>query len=168
MNGMNMNTGELITGIEYLRQSVWRILSTPLGTRIMRPEFGSRLPELIDYPFNSSTRLAMEAATSDALARWEPTFDVQEVEVKMDTEGVVLITLVGEFFGQPTRVEDIQIGRQGTVDETVIGPVIPTDPSIPQIPITPAPGTGDPNYDTFLFGNDNNFLFGNDLQFGWD
>lgn len=158
-----MDTGETITGIEYLRQSVWRILSTPLGTRVMRPEFGSRLPDLVDYPFNNSTRLAMEAATSDALARWEPTFDIDEVEVEMINVGVVSITLIGSFLGQPTRLDRIEIGRTSTSETPVVIPTVPDVPVNP--PVTP---TGDDRWTTFIFGNDEVFIFGNDETFGWD
>ena len=161
-----METGRLITGIDYLRQSVWRILSTPLGTRVMRPEFGSRLPELVDYPFNPSTRLAMEAAVSDALARWEPTFDVQEVEVEMIDIGVVLITLVGEFNGHPTRLEDIRIGAIPLQDSLGTPSTIPTgDPSTPLDPSTPTTPTNS-GLNTFLFSSDKTFVFGNNI-FVW-
>ena len=108
---MDMNTGKVITDIEYLRQSIWRILSTPIGERIMRPEFGSRLPDLVDHPFNASTRLAMEAATSDSLARWEPTFDIEEVEVEMYEPGVVSIKLTGLFLQKNLALENIEISR---------------------------------------------------------
>ena len=164
MNGMNMNTGQIMTGVEYLRQSIWRILSTPIGERIMRPDFGSRLPDLVDAPFNPATRLAMEAATSDAIARWEPTFDIEEVEIKMVEVGIVLITLTGRFEGQITRIGDIRIGRipEDSLD-TSDDLQIPLDPSIP---ITPGTPTGDPAWTTFIFGDDT-FIFGDDT-YGWD
>ena len=114
MNGMNMDTGKILTDIEYLRQSIWRVLSTPIGERIMRPDFGSRLPDLVDYPFNASTRLDMEAAVSDALARWEPTFDLDTVEIGMNNPGIVLINLTGTFFRQEISLSNIQVGRLTT------------------------------------------------------
>ena len=112
MNGMHQDTGKILTGVEYLRQSIWRVLSTPLGERIMRPDFGSRLPELVDSPFNPSNRLAMEAATSDALARWEPTFELDEVEIEMYEVGVVLINLKGAFQQQEIFLSNIRVSQQ--------------------------------------------------------
>lgn len=170
MNGMNMNTGQIMIGEEYLRQSIWRILSTPIGERIMRPTFGSNLPELIDRPFNPATRLAMEAATSDAISRWEPTFNVEEVKIEMVEVGVVLITLTGEFEGRITTIGDIRIGRvpedTSNIPEIPIDPSIPTIPTIPEIPITPGTPTGDTRWTTFIFGDDT-FIFG-DESYGWE
>ena len=117
---MDMFTGKTITDIEYLRQSVYRVLSTPIGDRIMRPEFGSRLPDLVDYPFNNSTKLSMEAATSDALSRWEPTLDVEEVEIEMNAPGVVLIHLIGVFRKQRISLTDIEITNQPQSPGTAI------------------------------------------------
>jgi phage baseplate assembly protein W len=54
MIGVNNRTGKALDGMEHLKQSVQDILTTPLGTRVMRREYGSRLFELIDAPINSS------------------------------------------------------------------------------------------------------------------
>ncbi len=48
--GMNAATGRNLTGLDHLHQSIADILSTPIGTRVMRRDYGSRLPELIDAP----------------------------------------------------------------------------------------------------------------------
>ena len=43
MIGMDRHTGLPISGIEHLRQSIADILSTPLGSRRQRMEYGSKL-----------------------------------------------------------------------------------------------------------------------------
>ena len=48
MLGINAYTGESLSGLDHLRQSIADILSTPLNTRVMRRDYGSRIPELID------------------------------------------------------------------------------------------------------------------------
>ena len=58
MNGLNAHTGQPLAGLDHLRQSIADILSTPLNTRVMRRDYGSRLPELIDQPI--TPRLAVE------------------------------------------------------------------------------------------------------------
>ncbi|WP_208531402.1 GPW/gp25 family protein, partial [Pseudomonas aeruginosa] len=67
---MNAHTGGAIDRLAHIRQSIVDILTTRIGTRVMRREYGSQLPELIDAPFNDTTRLQVYAATAMALMRW--------------------------------------------------------------------------------------------------
>jgi len=55
--GMNSDTGEAITDIEHIRQSVRNILITPEGSPIGRREYGSLLLVLIDKALNDAVRL---------------------------------------------------------------------------------------------------------------
>lgn len=50
--GMNRETGKAITDLDHIRQSIRAILITPVGTRVMRREYGSLLSALIDQPQN--------------------------------------------------------------------------------------------------------------------
>ena len=50
MNGINAHTGQALSGIDHLRQSIRDILTTRIGTRVMRRDYGSRLPTLVDTP----------------------------------------------------------------------------------------------------------------------
>lgn len=81
MNGMNATTGKPLSGVDHLRQSIADILSTPIGTRIGRRDYGSLLPELIDQPANPATRIRIYAATALALLRWEPRLRVTRVQL---------------------------------------------------------------------------------------
>lgn len=54
-----------------IERSIARILSTPLGTRVMLPEFGSRLHELIDRVVDDEWRLDLRRFVFEALERWE-------------------------------------------------------------------------------------------------
>ena len=47
MTGMDRETGKSLSGIEHLRQSIRDILTTPIGSRVMRRDYGSRLFELL-------------------------------------------------------------------------------------------------------------------------
>ncbi len=77
--GMNAQTGQRIDGLDHIRQSVRDILTTPLGTRVMRREYGSLLPELIDQPLNDALLLQAYAAAIMALIRWEPRIRVTAI-----------------------------------------------------------------------------------------
>jgi phage baseplate assembly protein W len=80
MIGMNARTGRAISGQAHLEQSITDILFTPIGTRVMRRDYGSLLPQLIDGPMNPVMRMRVMAATVMALARWEPRIEVTKVE----------------------------------------------------------------------------------------
>jgi uncharacterized protein len=86
MIGMDRLAGKRLSGDAHLAQSIGTILSTPIGTRVMRRDFGSLLFELIDQPFNAMTRLRMFAATAVALARWEPRIRLTRVTVEQGSE----------------------------------------------------------------------------------
>lgn len=70
MRGTNCNTGEVIEGLAWIRQAITDILTTPLGTRVGRRDYGSRLFELTDSPMNPAGLLALYAATIEALNKW--------------------------------------------------------------------------------------------------
>ncbi|GHE20112.1 GPW/gp25 family protein [Halomonas urumqiensis] len=85
MTGMNATTGRQLAGIEHIQQSVRDILTTPLGTRVMRREYGSLLPELIDQPLNDATLLQAYSASIMALIRWEPRIRVTAIRRNVST-----------------------------------------------------------------------------------
>jgi len=72
MIGISNSTGKALSGDAHLAQSIVDILTTPLGSRVMRRDYGSLLFELVDKPINGAIRMLMHAATAIALRRWEP------------------------------------------------------------------------------------------------
>ncbi|MGD7246543.1 GPW/gp25 family protein, partial [Ralstonia pseudosolanacearum] len=52
MTGMNSSTGRAIADRPHLAQSIGDILTTPIGSRVMRRDYGSEVPDLIDQPLN--------------------------------------------------------------------------------------------------------------------
>ena len=101
---MNAATGRQLSGFEHLRQSVRDILTTPLGSRVMRRDYGSRLFELVDAPLNGATLTRMYAATFAALKRWEPRLKADKVSAII-TGGGVELTITGEYQGQKLSME---------------------------------------------------------------
>lgn len=69
MRGLSATTGRVIEGDAYLAQCIDKILFTPLGSRVMRRDFGSLLMELLDQPLNAALRLRLYAATAIAIMR---------------------------------------------------------------------------------------------------
>ncbi len=86
--GMSRDNGTQLSTDEHLRQSIRDILTTPLGTRLMRRDYGSLLPFLIDSPANDATKLRLMAATATALIRWEPRIKVSKVSLSLINDGI--------------------------------------------------------------------------------
>lgn len=97
MLGMSATTGKPLDGNDHLAQSVGDILSTPLGSQVMRRDYGSMLFDLIDQPLNAATRLLFYGATAMALARWEPRLRLRKVAISAgNAAGELTITLDGD------------------------------------------------------------------------
>ena len=70
---------QLAAGAEKVRQSVWLILSTAPGERMMRPDFGCAVYDLLFHPNTPATRGMAAVKVREALVRWEPRIDVADV-----------------------------------------------------------------------------------------
>ncbi|WP_251978563.1 GPW/gp25 family protein [Salinicola avicenniae] len=82
---MNRTTGASIAGLEHIRQSVADILTTPIGSRLMRRDYGSLLPSLIDQPLNDATLMRTYSAAVMAIIRWEPRIVVRSINRRVGT-----------------------------------------------------------------------------------
>jgi phage baseplate assembly protein W len=96
MQGIS-TSGQALTGIDHLRQSIRDILTTRKGTRVVCRDYGSRLPELVDRPINPAFEMDVYAATADALARWEPRFELTRVSITEADEGRIVLKLEGVY-----------------------------------------------------------------------
>jgi phage baseplate assembly protein W len=70
---------ELVEGDAKIKQAIRIILNTAPGERVMRPEFGCRIHEVLFWPANSNTAAVVERFVEEALARWEPRIVVHQV-----------------------------------------------------------------------------------------
>ena len=103
MRGMDAVTGRALEGDAHLAQSIGRILSTPIGTRCMRRDFGSILPELIDQPFNALTRTRMYGAVAVAIGRWEKRLRPTRFTAEQLAPGQIELTVEGYRTDRPTN-----------------------------------------------------------------
>ena len=81
----------------HLRQSIRDILTTPIGSRVMRRDYGSKIYRLIDAPMNRSTLLAIYAATADAIHKWEPRLRLSKMRIVSAAPGAIELDLTGEY-----------------------------------------------------------------------
>ncbi|CAK16851.1 GPW/gp25 family protein [Pseudomonas entomophila] len=105
MIGLDRRTGQPLTGIAHLRQSIEDILTTPLGSRRMRPEYGSQLRRYVDLPVNEGWKSAVQAEVARALGRWEPRLKLDRVKVVAVLDGQVSLALSGRYLGDDALVE---------------------------------------------------------------
>ena len=105
MIGMDRRTGAPLSGLDHLRQSIEDILTTPIGSRRMRPEYGSRLRRYVDLPVNDGWKSAVQAEVARALGRWEPRFRLERVRVAAVVDGQITMQLTGAYLGDSAVIE---------------------------------------------------------------
>ncbi|AMH08980.1 GPW/gp25 family protein [Klebsiella aerogenes] len=93
--GMNRNTGLAISDIEHISESMRDILLTPVGSRVMRREYGSLLSVLIDMPQNSALRLQIMVACYSAIQKWEPRIRLTAISFETGEAGEMYVDITG-------------------------------------------------------------------------
>jgi hypothetical protein len=76
-----------------IEESVFLILSTSKGERVMMPDFGCGIHDLTFSPNSPSARSAIVSAVRTALVKFEPRIDVLEVETEAQGENLLLIRI---------------------------------------------------------------------------
>ncbi|EPJ9852731.1 TPA: GPW/gp25 family protein [Escherichia coli] len=93
--GMNRNTGLGISDTEHISQSMRDILLTPVGSRVMRREYGSLLSALIDMPQNPALRLQIMVACYSAIQKWEPRIRLTAISFESGDAGEMYVDITG-------------------------------------------------------------------------
>ncbi|EIX1850766.1 GPW/gp25 family protein [Escherichia coli] len=93
--GMNRNTGQSISDTEHISQSMRDILLTPVGSRVMRREYGSLLSALIDMPQNPALRLQIMVACYSAIQKWEPRIRLTAISFETGDAGEMYVDITG-------------------------------------------------------------------------
>jgi hypothetical protein len=65
-------------------ESIIIILGTALGERVMRPDFGCAIHDLVFAPNNANTHGLIMYYVREAITKWEPR--VQDLTVEVETE----------------------------------------------------------------------------------
>ena len=78
---------------EAVRQSVWIILGTAPGERLMRPDFGCGIHNLVFAPNSAATIGKVVSEVTSALIEWEPRIDVLDVNAAPDDNQANLLLI---------------------------------------------------------------------------
>lgn len=97
MRGMNAATGKELIGLDHLRQSITDIITTRIGTRVMRRDYGSNIPNLIDNPVNESFGVDLYVALAEAITKWEPRLKLRDASFRQLEPGVIEFSLTGLY-----------------------------------------------------------------------
>jgi uncharacterized protein len=93
MSGIHAATAAPLTADADIRHSIGVILTTPIGTRVMRRSFGSYLFDLVDSPGTPTGALKVIAAAADAIERWEPRVAFVSGRITEDGTGRAVLTV---------------------------------------------------------------------------
>ena len=76
---------------ENIRDSIWIILATAPGERVMRPDFGCGIHNLVFAVNDAATTGQVAEDVRRSLVRWEPRIDVLDVSVSVRGSGEILL-----------------------------------------------------------------------------
>lgn len=82
-------------GADRIRDAIWIIVSTSLGERVMRPQFGAGLKDFVFQPNSDVLRAELATTVRKALTAWEPRIELIAVraETSPNEESLVLISV---------------------------------------------------------------------------
>ncbi len=83
----------LTDGAADLDRSMAVVLATAPGERVMRPQFGCRIWDLLFEPVTPNLLGLMAQAVRDALAQWEPRVTIESVDPVPDSNDSALVVI---------------------------------------------------------------------------
>lgn len=106
----NKSTGtvEMVSDEEDIRQSLYILLSTSLGERVMQPDYGCNLNDYVFESLNSSTIGYIKERVANSILYYEPRIIVEQIDVTSEgsadnLEGRFLINITYSIPGTNSR-----------------------------------------------------------------
>ena len=69
-------------GPRRIEDSIWIIIKTALGERVMRPTFGAGVDDFVFQSNSEINRVQLATVIKNALLQWEPRIDLDDVRVE--------------------------------------------------------------------------------------
>lgn len=92
----------LVTGNAEIEGAIRMILSTRIGERVMRPDFGCAIWDHVFAPLDANTLGSVEKAVRDALLWWEPRIELESVVTRPEPD-LGLITIAISYLVRATN-----------------------------------------------------------------
>jgi len=88
-------TVRMVKAEEDIAESLTILFSTRPGERVMRPNFGSALEDMLFEPINASLETYIKELITNAILYYEPRIDLEQIDIDVDdqAEGMVKIGL---------------------------------------------------------------------------
>jgi phage baseplate assembly protein W len=86
-----------------LDRSIRVVIATAPGERVMRPEFGCRVWDMLFEPVTPNLLGQMAQAVRDALAQWEPRATIEDVQVRQDDDDHALVHIDVQYVVKSTN-----------------------------------------------------------------
>lgn len=80
---------------EDIKEAIWIILGTAKGERIMRPDFGCGIHDLVFAPINTATLTLVENSVREALTVYESRIELIQVKASAEhaDEGKLIVSI---------------------------------------------------------------------------
>ena len=80
---------------EDIKEAIWIILGTAKGERIMRPDFGCGIHDLVFAPINTATLTLVENSVREALTVYESRIELIQVKASAERayEGKLIVSI---------------------------------------------------------------------------
>lgn len=91
-------------GEEDIQQSIILILSTGIGERVMLPQFGSKLKELVFAAQNTAIHALASYYVNESLTQWEPRIVVTNVSVETSAQQSNVLNISINYIVRATNV----------------------------------------------------------------
>jgi phage baseplate assembly protein W len=89
-----------------IKEAIRIILSTSKGERVMRPDFGSSLHDLVFASVSTAMIGLLESNVREALTTWEPRIELLRVEVATDEAHIGKLKVNIDYRVRETNRED--------------------------------------------------------------
>jgi len=106
----NKSTGtvDIVSDEEDIRQSLYILLSTSLGERVMQPDYGCNLQDYVFESLNSTTIGYIKERVANSILYYEPRIVTEQIEVTSEgsndnLEGRFLINITYSIPGTNSR-----------------------------------------------------------------
>ena len=105
---ISIKKGKIVSsgGEDSIRESIIIILTTAKGERVMRPDFGCEINELVFAQNNTSTAALIQFYIKEALLKWEPRIEVFDVSVTPDEDEMNKLVVDIEYIVKTTNTRD--------------------------------------------------------------
>lgn len=90
---MSRVIGSNMSELDHIKQSIQDIISTPLGSRIMRRSYGTQLFNLIDQPTTQTLYLKIYSTIYSSILQWEHRINVSQININSLSAGQMVIDL---------------------------------------------------------------------------